>query len=335
MPPRDFAFNDIPPRDERGEENQYWRPGTAYGPALDHPGHLYPQFNLGAPTPYPSGSSEHYGFPSHPSTPSINFAGLIPMYGEADSAQDGHSRGRSMDLSYGPEWPTNMASYASPQQKGSSTWYPSPVSASAGFGPPRWGIGGSGGQYYTNGYAPSPYRPSSPSCIKHTSFPASSSTSSTLLPPPTRRRGGPSPGSKSGPDGEQKSCSHCKVTSTPLWRRDPTTHRTLCNACGLYLQQRNAMRPQALIEADIDDEEPPEINDEDYTGPKCSHCNTRKTSVWRRSKTGAQVCNACGVYARLRGQERPLSLRRNKIKPRSKHPPPTTRETVIPKVEPS
>jgi hypothetical protein len=41
--------------------------------------------------------------------------------------------------------------------------------------------------------------------------------------------------------------------------------------------------------------------------------------VWRRSKTGAQVCNACGVYARLRGKERPLSLRRNKIKPRTKH----------------
>jgi hypothetical protein len=42
--------------------------------------------------------------------------------------------------------------------------------------------------------------------------------------------------------------------------------------------------------------------------------------VWRRSKTGARLCNACGVYARLRGRDRPLTLRRNKIKPRCKHP---------------
>ncbi|KAJ7114620.1 hypothetical protein C8R43DRAFT_852617, partial [Mycena crocata] len=115
-----------------------------------------------------------------------------------------------------------------------------------------------------------------------------------------------------------KSCFHCHVTSTPMWRREPSTLRPLCNACGLYLQQRNKLRPQALIDADIDDDEP-QVPDEEYTGPKCSHCNTRQTSVWRRSKTGAQVCNACGVYARLRGKDRPLSLKRNKIKPRMKH----------------
>ncbi|KAJ7908125.1 hypothetical protein B0H13DRAFT_2017423 [Mycena leptocephala] len=54
--------------------------------------------------------------------------------------------------------------------------------------------------------------------------------------------------------------------------------------------------------------------------PECSHCHTHRTSVWRRSKTGAKLCNACGVYARLRGRDRPLSLRRNKIRPRCKHP---------------
>ncbi|KAJ6564708.1 GATA zinc finger-domain-containing protein [Mycena capillaripes] len=117
-----------------------------------------------------------------------------------------------------------------------------------------------------------------------------------------------------------KSCSHCHVTSTPLWRREPSTQRTLCNACGLYLQQRNKMRPQELIDADIDDDETLQIPDSEYKGPICSHCRTRQTSVWRRSKTGAQVCNACGVYARLRGTDRPLSLKRNKIKPRTKHP---------------
>ncbi|KAJ7351466.1 GATA zinc finger-domain-containing protein [Mycena albidolilacea] len=119
----------------------------------------------------------------------------------------------------------------------------------------------------------------------------------------------------------KKSCVHCHVTSTPLWRRDPSTQKTLCNACGVYLQQRGRPRPQELIDADIDDDETLQIPDAEYTGPKCSHCSTRQTSVWRRSKTGAQVCNACGVYSRLRGKDRPLSLKRNKIRPRTKHQP--------------
>ena len=117
-----------------------------------------------------------------------------------------------------------------------------------------------------------------------------------------------------------KSCSHCHAKTTPLWRRDPSTMKPLCNACGLYLQQRNKLRPQELIDAD-DDGSTSDESDANYVGPECSHCRTHHTSVWRRSKAGEQLCNACGVYARLRGKPRPLSLRRNKIRPRSKHLP--------------
>ncbi|KAJ7153913.1 hypothetical protein C8R43DRAFT_1126586 [Mycena crocata] len=117
-----------------------------------------------------------------------------------------------------------------------------------------------------------------------------------------------------------KTCSHCAATSTPLWRRDPATHRPLCNACGLYLQQRNKMRPAALIAADQREDDGDGESGVAPGAPECSHCHTHRTSVWRRSKTGAKLCNACGVYARLRGRDRPLSLRRNKIRPRCKHP---------------
>jgi len=117
-----------------------------------------------------------------------------------------------------------------------------------------------------------------------------------------------------------RSCSHCHARTTPLWRRDPSTLKPLCNACGLYLQQRNKLRPQELIDAD-DDGSTSDESDVNYVGPECSHCRTHHTSVWRRSKAGDQLCNACGVYARLRGKPRPLSLKRNKIRPRSKHLP--------------
>ncbi|KAH0588261.1 hypothetical protein H2248_006969 [Termitomyces sp. 'cryptogamus'] len=119
----------------------------------------------------------------------------------------------------------------------------------------------------------------------------------------------------------RKSCSHCHATSTPLWRREPNTLKPLCNACGLYLSQRNKYRPQELIDADAADDS--DTSDSDASGPECTHCHTHHTSVWRRSKTGAQLCNACGVYYRLRGKDRPLSLKRKKIKPRSKHTLPT------------
>lgn len=38
------------------------------------------------------------------------------------------------------------------------------------------------------------------------------------------------------PDGTppKKICVHCHVTSTSLWRREPSTQKALCNACGLY-----------------------------------------------------------------------------------------------------
>lgn len=114
----------------------------------------------------------------------------------------------------------------------------------------------------------------------------------------------------------EKQCSHCGVKQTPLWRRDPSNFQLLCNACGLFYKQRHMHRPKVLIEADQEDD----AGDDDPDAPTCSHCGTHRTSVWRRGKDGTQVCNACGVYSRLRGKERPLALKKNKIRPRTKYP---------------
>ncbi|KAJ7060374.1 hypothetical protein C8F01DRAFT_959573, partial [Mycena amicta] len=110
-----------------------------------------------------------------------------------------------------------------------------------------------------------------------------------------------------------RSCSRCGATSTPLWRREPGTQRSLCNACGLYAQQRHQDRPQALIDSDAAD-----VDEAPVDGPTCTHCGTHRTSVWRRNKKGELVCNACGCYERLNGRPRPLELRTNRIKPRAK-----------------
>ncbi|KAJ7290464.1 hypothetical protein C8J57DRAFT_1045951 [Mycena rebaudengoi] len=160
------------------------------------------------------------------------------------------------------------------------------------------------------------------SVTPYTSSSGSNSTypSTTASPTSSDRRSRPRSASASGTGHSAQSkfsvkqCYHCRATSTPLWRRDPVTHGTLCNACGLYLQHRNAMRPQELIDADEDANDSVSVHNLD--GPECSNCHARHTTVWRRNKAGEPVCNACGVYARLNGKDRPPELRNNKVRPR-------------------
>ncbi|KAK6988858.1 gata zinc finger domain-containing protein [Favolaschia claudopus] len=176
---------------------------------------------------------------------------------------------------------------------------------------------------------PHPPPPPSPSLSSSSSVLSSASSSQTLdhghPSPEYLLKPAPLPSLHPGP-AKQKSCSHCTATTTPLWRRSPTTHLPLCNACGLYLQQRNKMRPAALIacssgnEDDHDSEELLDANADGTPLPRCAHCRTHKTSVWRRGASGEKLCNACGVYRRLRGRERPLELRGRRIRPRCKHP---------------
>lgn len=48
----------------------------------------------------------------------------------------------------------------------------------------------------------------------------------------------------------------------------------------------------------------------------CSNCSTNNTSLWRRTHDGRQVCNACGLFLRLHGIPRPLSLKTDVVKKR-------------------
>lgn len=50
---------------------------------------------------------------------------------------------------------------------------------------------------------------------------------------------------------------------------------------------------------------------------ECHNCHTLKTPLWRKDPQGNTLCNACGLFLKLHGTTRPLSLKTDVIKKRS------------------
>ncbi|KAF3043870.1 hypothetical protein E8E11_004327 [Didymella keratinophila] len=50
----------------------------------------------------------------------------------------------------------------------------------------------------------------------------------------------------------------------------------------------------------------------------CTNCFTQTTPLWRRNPEGAPLCNACGLFLKLHGVVRPLSLKTDVIKKRNR-----------------
>lgn len=51
---------------------------------------------------------------------------------------------------------------------------------------------------------------------------------------------------------------------------------------------------------------------------ECTNCHTKTTPLWRRNPQGEPLCNACGLFLKLHGTVRPLSLKTDVIKKRQR-----------------
>jgi len=115
-------------------------------------------------------------------------------------------------------------------------------------------------------------------------------------------------GAKVVKDGRE--CKNCLAKSTPLWRRDAEGNY-LCNACGLYFKMNGSNRP--LVKPKNS-----RVSTSKREGIICANCKTNQTTLWRRTKNGETVCNACGLYNKLHGENRPIALKKENIQTRNR-----------------
>ncbi|KAG0093118.1 hypothetical protein BGZ93_008018 [Podila epicladia] len=164
-------------------------------------------------------------------------------------------------------------------------------------------------------------------------------------------------------------CHNCAATVTPLWRRS-ANNEPLCNACGLYLKLHAMHRPKHLQQIasggvgagsggarsktskvfHVGPQDPskeasftqliqtssPATTMSSMSNPSCTNCKTTLTPLWRKDDAGEILCNACGLYYKLHHRHRPISLKRNVIRRRSRYenktPSSSTRVPSVPSV---
>lgn len=121
--------------------------------------------------------------------------------------------------------------------------------------------------------------------------------------------------------GSAASISDIRNHNDPRRQKIPRTTSTPALA-GHHLHSSNASSPPESGFSSRVPSRPgsPGLKNVDQNGAPttCTNCFTQTTPLWRRNPEGHPLCNACGLFLKLHGVVRPLSLKTDVIKKRNR-----------------
>ncbi|XP_066909490.1 transcription factor GATA-6 isoform X3 [Halyomorpha halys] len=94
-------------------------------------------------------------------------------------------------------------------------------------------------------------------------------------------------------------------------------------------QASPALYPRSQVSSTYDDKPNRRLSASRRVGLTCSNCGTSTTSLWRRNSVGEPVCNACGLYFKLHGVNRPQAMKKDSIQTRKRKPKGSKTERAI------
>ncbi|CAD6626390.1 HLJ1_G0050130.mRNA.1.CDS.1 [Saccharomyces cerevisiae] len=108
-------------------------------------------------------------------------------------------------------------------------------------------------------------------------------------------------------------------TNSPLLRRNPSPSIVKPGSRrNSSVRKKKPALKKIKSSTSVQSSATPPSNTSSNPDIKCSNCTTSTTPLWRKDPKGLPLCNACGLFLKLHGVTRPLSLKTDIIKKRQR-----------------
>lgn len=122
-------------------------------------------------------------------------------------------------------------------------------------------------------------------------------------------------------DGEVPQCSICGLYAIQGFNK--VGNDIVCKACAVYLPPSSRGGNQVGGNKLVGKNRTRRAGVVQTAGgglQMCINCQATTTTLWRRNPEGKLVCNACGLYQKLHGIPRPITMKKDRIQTRNTKP---------------
>ncbi|KAH7327998.1 hypothetical protein B0I35DRAFT_403439 [Stachybotrys elegans] len=167
-----------------------------------------------------------------------------------------------------------------------------------------------------------PQRPMAPKAASTSSPQPSSNAGATYVAADQTPTGTCPGGGRCNGTGGAEGCSGCPAYNNRLSKSAHLNMQKETGGCQGHAEYRgNAPAPidvNALQKKAVQPEPTPEPSQDTTVVIACQNCGTTLTPLWRRDEAGHTICNACGLYYKLHGLHRPVTMKKTTIKRRKR-----------------